>query len=55
MSQVGTVIMVFTFFVMSLISTYTSARGLEKKITDQQNKIDTLTRELEEVKRKLEK
>ena len=55
MSQVGTVIMVFTFFVMSLISTYNSARYLEKKITDMQTQINTLTRELEEVKRKLEK
>ena len=46
------IIVVFTFFVMAVIHTFLTARGLEKKIDEQQKQIDDLKRELEVKKEK---
>jgi len=47
------IIVVFTFFVMSLIAIFAIARGLQKTITTQQKQIDDLKRKLEEMERQL--
>jgi len=48
----GGIIIVFTFFVMSILCTYHTGRALQRMLTEQQRQIDDLKRELEEMKGK---